>query len=129
MRQQSDAEKLPSMRFIVHADDCGLTRQISQDIFACLAQGPLNSVSVIMGGSGAAQSLQQLAAMPSVRVCLHLNILKGAARRPFHKCARWLMQMASFGTGLGRCSVTLPLAVAPAKRPCFQPFVMNLKPR
>ena len=33
----------PDMRFIVHADDCGLTRQISQDIFDCLAHGPLNS--------------------------------------------------------------------------------------
>ena len=102
MRQQSDIVKQPSMRFIVHADDCGLTRQISQDIFACLAQGPLNSVSVIMGGSHTTQSLRQLAAMPNVRVCLHLNILEGRCTAPVSQVRPLVDADGIFRYGLGQ---------------------------
>ena len=116
MRQQSDAEKLPSMRFIVHADDCGLTRQISQDIFACLAQGPLNSVSVIMGGSDAAQSLQQLATMPNVRVCLHLNILEGRCTAPVSQVRPLVDADGIFRYGLGQMLCNLATGSGPSKK-------------
>ena len=61
MTRHASPEGQATMRFIVHADDCGLTSQISEDIFDCLAHGPLNSVSVIMGGTHTAASLQRLA--------------------------------------------------------------------
>lgn len=116
MRQQSDVEKQPSMRFIVHADDCGLTRQISQGIFACLAQGPLNSVSVIMGGSDAAQSLQQLAAMPNVRVCLHLNILEGRCTAPVSQVRPLVDADGIFRYGLGQMLCNLATSSGPSKK-------------
>ena len=116
MRQQSDAEKQSFMRFIVHADDCGLTRQISQDIFACLAQGPLNSVSVIMGGSDAAQSLQQLAAMPNVRVCLHLNILEGRCTAPVSQVRPLVDADGIFRYGLGQMLCNLATGSGPSKK-------------
>ena len=116
MRQQSDAEKLPSMRFIVHADDCGLTRQISQDIFACLSHGPLSSVSVIMGGSHAAQSLQHLAAMPNVRVCLHLNILEGRCTAPVSQVRPLVDADGIFRYGLGQMLYNLATVTGPRKK-------------
>ena len=116
MRQQSDAEKLPSMRFIVHADDCGLTRQISQDIFACLAQGPLNSVSVIMGGSHTPESLQQLAAMSHVRVCLHLNILEGRCTAPISQVRPLVDAQGVFKYGLGQMLCSLAVDAGARKK-------------
>ena len=116
MSQQSDAEKQSSMRFIVHADDCGLTRQISQDIFACLAHGPLNSVSVIMGGSHTTQSLNQLAAMPNVRVCLHLNILEGRCTAPVSQVRPLVDADGNFQYGLGQMLYNLATGAGTRKK-------------
>lgn len=116
MRQQSDAEKQSSMRFIVHADDCGLTRRISEDIFACLAQGPLNSVSVIMGGSHTTESLQQLATMPHVRVCLHLNILEGRCTAPLSQVRPLVDAQGIFQYGLGQMLYNLAMGTGARKK-------------
>ena len=97
----------PDMRFIVHADDCGLTRQISQDIFDCLAHGPLNSVSVIMGGTHTTASLQQLAQMPHVRTCLHLNILEGHCTAPVQQVRALANEAGIFRYGLGQMLTSL----------------------
>ena len=97
----------PDMRFIVHADDCGLTRQISQDIFDCLAHGPLNSVSVIMGGTHTTASLQQLAQMPHVRTCLHLNILEGHCTAPIQQVRALANEAGIFRYGLGQMLTSL----------------------
>ena len=101
------AASQPDMRFIVHADDCGLTRQISQDIFDCLAHGPLNSVSVIMGGTHTTASLQQLAQMPHVRTCLHLNILEGHCTAPVHQVRALVSEAGIFRYGLGQMLTSL----------------------
>ncbi len=103
------------MRFIVHADDCGLTRHISEDIFACLAHGPLNSVSVIMGGSHTAASLQKLAVMPHVRVCLHLNILEGHCSAPSHEVSPLVDENGIFRHGLGQMLYRLATGTASRK--------------
>lgn len=116
MHQQSDAKELPSMRVIVHADDCGLTRQISEDIFTCLAQGPLSSVSVIMGGSYVAQSLQQLAAMPNVRVCLHLNLLEGRCTAPISQVRPLVDAQGIFRYGLGQMLYQLATGAGTRKK-------------
>lgn len=116
MHQQKIPPMQASMRFIVHADDCGLTRQISEDIFTCLAQGPLNSVSVIMGGSHTAESLQQLAAMPRVRVCLHLNILEGRCTAPASQVRPLVDANGIFRHGLGQLLYNLAASTGIRKK-------------
>ena len=106
----------PAMRFIVHADDCGLTRQISDDIFDCLAHGPLNSVSVIMGGTHTAASLQKLARMPHVRTCLHLNILEGRCTAPIAQVRALVSETGIFRYGLGQMLAMLAAGTATSKK-------------
>ena len=106
----------PDMRFILHADDCGLTRQVSQDIFDCLAHGPLNSVSVIMGGTHTAASLQQLARMPHVRTCLHLNILEGRCTAPVQQVRPLTDESGIFRYGLGQILVRLATGTGTGKK-------------
>ena len=105
----------PAMRFIVHADDCGLTRQISDDIFDCLAQGPLNSVSIIMGGTHTAASLQKLAHMQHVRTCLHLNILEGHCTAPTEQVRALVNEAGIFRYGLGSMLANLASGTATSK--------------
>ena len=110
------AASQPDMRFIVHADDCGLTHQISQDIFDCLAHGPLNSVSVIMGGTHTTASLQQLALLPHVRTCLHLNILEGHCTAPVHQVRALVSEAGIFRYGLGQMLTRLATGSATSKK-------------
>lgn len=105
-----------TMRFIVHADDCGLTRQISEDIFDCLAHGPLNSVSVIMGGTHATASLQRLAHIPHVRTCLHLNILEGRCTAPVPQVRALVSDEGIFRYGLGQMLALLAAGTATSQR-------------
>ena len=105
-----------TMRFIVHADDCGLTREISEDIFDCLAHGPLNSVSVIMGGTHTAASLQRLAHMPHVRTCLHLNILEGRCTAPIAQVRALVSEAGIFRYGLGQMLAKLAAGTATSKK-------------
>ena len=105
-----------TMGFIVHADDCGLTRQISADIFDCLAHGPLNSVSVIMGGTHTAASLQRLAHLPHVRTCLHLNILEGRCTAPIAQVRALVSEAGIFRYGLGHMLARLAAGTATSKK-------------
>ena len=105
-----------AMRFIVHADDCGLTPSISADILACLAHGPLNSVSVVMGGSDTKASLQALARMPRTRVCLHLNILEGRCAAPIGQVRPLVDEAGVFRYGLGQMLAALAAGTAARKK-------------
>ena len=116
MPRHAAPEGQATMRFIVHADDCGLTRQISEDIFDCLAHGPLNSVSVIMGGTHAAASLQRLAHMPQVRTCLHLNILEGRCTAPVPQVRALVNEDGIFRYGLGQMLALLAAGTATSKK-------------
>ena len=111
MNGQNAADQ-QAMRFIVHADDCGLTPSISADIFACLAKGPLNSVSVVMGGSDTEASLQALAHMPRTRVCLHLNILEGRCSAPIGQVRPLVDEAGVFRYGLGQMLAALAAGTA-----------------
>ena len=116
MSRHTDSEALAAMRFIVHADDCGLTRQISEDIFDCLSCGPLNSVSVIMGGTHAVASLQKLTLMPHVRTCLHLNILEGHCTAPVAQVRPLVNPQGIFRYGLGQMLALLAAGTASNKK-------------
>jgi predicted glycoside hydrolase/deacetylase ChbG (UPF0249 family) len=70
------------VRAILHADDCGLSRGISEDILLCLKRGPLASTTLMTGGEYAEEAAAALNAMPGVRVSLHLNLLEGRPTAP-----------------------------------------------
>jgi predicted glycoside hydrolase/deacetylase ChbG (UPF0249 family) len=70
------------VRVILHADDCGLGRGISEDILFCLERGPLNSTTLMAGGDYAAEAADALNAVPGIRVSLHLNLLEGRPAAP-----------------------------------------------
>lgn len=89
------------LRCIVHADDYGLTRQITEDILECLVGGCLQSVSVVMGGAYAQECLQAVEAMPEVRVCLHLNVLEGRCVAPIQEVRPLVTPEGFFRMGLG----------------------------
>ena len=116
MPRHTAAASHATMRFIVHADDCGLTREISEDIFDCLSHGPLNSVSVIMGGTHTAASLQRLAHMPHVRTCLHLNILEGRCTAPIAQVRALVSEAGIFRYGLGQMLAKLAAGTATSKK-------------
>lgn len=116
MRPHPPTRPFSPMRFIVHADDCGLTRHISEDIFACLASGPLNSVSVLMGGSYTRESLERLGDMPETRVCLHLNILEGRCCAPISQARPLVDEAGVFRHGLGHLLGLLACSAARSKR-------------
>ena len=116
MPQYAAPASQATMRFIVHADDCGLTPQISEDIFDCLARGPLNSVSVIMGGTHTAASLQSLAHMPHVRTCLHLNILEGSCTAPVRQVRALVSETGIFRYALGHMLAKLATGTATSKK-------------
>ena len=116
MQPFSRPENTSPMRLIVHADDCGLTPAVSADIFACLAQGPLNSVSVIMGGSHATESLRRLAALPYTRVCLHLNLLEGRCSAPIPQVRPLVTADGVFRHSLGQLLIALACAVGSRKK-------------
>ena len=116
MQPFSRPKNTSPMRLIVHADDCGLTPAVSADIFACLAQGPLNSVSVIMGGSHATESLRRLAALPYTRVCLHLNLLEGRCSAPIPQVRPLVTADGVFRHSLGQLLIALACAVGSRKK-------------
>ena len=116
MPRHTAAASHATMRFIVHADDCGLTREISEDIFDCLSHGPLNSVSVIMGGTHTAASLQRLAHMPHVRTCLHLNILEGRCTAPITQVRALVSEAGIFRYGLWQMLAKLAAGTATSKK-------------
>lgn len=64
-------------RFILHADDIGLSRGITQSIVAAIDEGGVRSVSLICNGLAFDEAIEALTARPHVRVSLHLNLLEG----------------------------------------------------
>ena len=59
-----------------------------------------------MGGSHTTESLQQLSAMPHVRVCLHLNILEGRCTAPLSQVRPLVDAQGIFQYGLGQMLYT-----------------------
>lgn len=64
-------------RFLLHADDIGLSPGITATIVSAIDEGSVRSVSLISNGTGFDDAVRALAARPHVRVSLHLNLLEG----------------------------------------------------
>jgi predicted glycoside hydrolase/deacetylase ChbG (UPF0249 family) len=97
------------VRVVLHADDCGLGRGISEDILFCLKSGPLNSTTLMTGGEYAAEAASALNAVPGIRVSLHLNLLEGRPTAPPASVAPLVDGNGFFRYGLGELCVSLHL--------------------
>jgi predicted glycoside hydrolase/deacetylase ChbG (UPF0249 family) len=65
------------IRLIIHADDFGLHSQINQAVVEAARKGVLTSASWMANGIAAEEALQAAAAIPSLGVGVHLNIVRG----------------------------------------------------
>ncbi|MDR2605358.1 MAG: ChbG/HpnK family deacetylase [Desulfovibrio sp.] len=104
------------MRVILHADDCGLGRGISEDILLCLKRGPLNSTTLMTGGDYAAEAAAALNAVPGIRVSLHLNLLEGRPTAPPAAVAPLVDENGFFRYSLGALCTALHLLPPRRKR-------------
>ncbi len=67
------------LRCIFHADDCGLTPQVTRGILEAVDKGRLQSTSVMAGGLHADAALAAMRARPETFAVTHLNLLEGKA--------------------------------------------------
>ncbi|MCH9806166.1 MAG: ChbG/HpnK family deacetylase [Alphaproteobacteria bacterium] len=65
------------LRYILHADDIGLTAGITRSIVRAVDVGHVRSVSLIVNGWGLDEAVEALVARPELRVSIHLNLLEG----------------------------------------------------
>ena len=72
-----------AMRCLPLADDCGISRPVTETIFRCLDAQSLRGTSVLAGGAYAAEAAQALGKRlyhtPQLAVGVHLNLLEGRA--------------------------------------------------
>jgi predicted glycoside hydrolase/deacetylase ChbG (UPF0249 family) len=104
------------VRVILHADDCGLGRGISEDILLCLKRGPLNSTTLMTGGDYAAEAAAALNAVSGIRVSLHLNLLEGRPTAPPASVAPLVDGNGFFRYSLGELCAILHLLPPRRKR-------------
>lgn len=65
------------MKVFLHADDFGLTRNITDDILECIDAGVINSVSIMANGEAFEYGIAELMKRKHVHVSLHLNLTRG----------------------------------------------------
>ncbi len=75
------------IRFILHADDIGLSTGINASILEAIDNGYVRSVSLICNGRAFDEAVDALIARPNVRISLHINLLEGAPVCPPHSIA------------------------------------------
>ena len=61
------------MKFIIHADDFGLSRGITDSILDCFDHGALNSTSIYAFD----YAVQEYKKRPGLRMSVHLNLVDG----------------------------------------------------
>ena len=70
------------MKLIIHADDFGLTRTITDNILDCRRDGALSSLSVVPNGHAFEYAISRIRHDPSLRVAVHLNLVEGKPVSP-----------------------------------------------
>lgn len=70
------------MKLIIHADDFGLTKTITDNILDCRRNGVLSSLSVVPNGHAFEYAMGQIRRDPSLRVAIHLNLIEGKPISP-----------------------------------------------
>ena len=64
------------MKLLVHADDFGISRSVTEDIMECF-DGPLNSTSIIVNGYDFDNAISQFKKLDNKRLSIHINLIEG----------------------------------------------------
>jgi YdjC-like protein len=64
------------MKLLIHADDYGCTRGVTDNILACADDGVLNSVSVLANGLAFDYAMDEYRKRPGLRLSVHLNLVE-----------------------------------------------------
>ncbi|MCA9408456.1 MAG: ChbG/HpnK family deacetylase [Candidatus Omnitrophica bacterium] len=65
------------MKYIIQADDFGLTKGITDNILECFDQGALNSTSIFANGHAFDYAIKEYRKRPELRLGIHLNLVEG----------------------------------------------------
>lgn len=67
------------MPIIIHADDFGISKEITNGILKGCDYGVLTSVSIVANGSALEYAIEEAQKRPHLRLSIHLNFLEGSA--------------------------------------------------
>lgn len=70
------------MRVLVHADDLGLSKGITDSILHCVDEGAVNSTSILVNGEAFDYALRESSRRDDLRVALHFNLVEGRPVAP-----------------------------------------------
>lgn len=70
------------MKLRVHADDCGVSRGVTDAILRCIDEGPVEGTSLIANGAAFDYAVAALRARPQVALSVHLNLIEGPPVAP-----------------------------------------------
>ena len=70
------------MELIVHADDFGFSKGISDNILECVRNGSIVSSSVVPNGRAFDYAMQHFKRMKEMRLGIHLNLVEGKPLLP-----------------------------------------------
>ncbi len=73
------------MRFIIHADDFGLSKGITDSILDCYDHGALNSTSIMATGYAFDYAVAEYKKRPGLRMSIHLNLVDGIPVLPAYQ--------------------------------------------
>lgn len=62
---------------ILHADDFGITDEVTDKILHCIDHGYLKSASIICNTEGFKYAISRYRNIREMRLCLHLNLIEG----------------------------------------------------
>ena len=68
--------------FIVHADDYGLSRGVTDSILECVDNGPVRSISVLANGHAFDYAMSEFKKREGLRLSVHLNLCEGPPLLP-----------------------------------------------
>ena len=71
-------------RFVVTAEDFGLSRGITDSILETVDKGPVRRVSIIGNGSAFASAVAEAKRRPHLKLALHVNLTEGRPLSPRH---------------------------------------------
>lgn len=73
------AESQDPMKFIVSADDYGISKEITDQILESFDGGALSSVSILANGQAFDHAMDEYKKRPDLRLSIHLNLSEGAS--------------------------------------------------
>jgi len=84
------------MPYIIHADDYGLTKGITDHILSTFDHGILNSTSIIANGLAFDYAIEEIKKRPELRLSIHLNLVEGSPILPLEEVSMLVDKQGDF---------------------------------